>query len=100
MLDLIQHKQEINEKGFAVIDNVFSDTDINLITSSIEKADTSKPTFRKTNNLFVIRQFLKEVPEAYPYIFTERLNFIIHKVFGEEYFVVKSIYFDKQGESN
>lgn len=100
MTDFSHHKHEIIHSGFTVIDNVFSEKDVDLIIETIQKTDTSKPTFRKTNDLFAIRQFLKEVPEAFSYIFIEPLKSIIHNIFGEDYFVVKSIYFDKPGDSN
>lgn len=71
-----------------------------LFFRKIEQADNSKDTFRKSKDLFAIRQFLKEVPETYDLIFNKRLNYIIHTIFGSNYFVVKSIYFDKPESSN
>jgi ectoine hydroxylase-related dioxygenase (phytanoyl-CoA dioxygenase family) len=100
MADLNKYKQGILDDGFTVIENVFTDTEIEHIIEIIQQANTSKPTFRKTNDLFAIRQFLKEVPATSPFIFTKRLNSIIREIFGEGYFVVKSIYFDKPGKSN
>jgi Protein involved in biosynthesis of mitomycin antibiotics/polyketide fumonisin len=35
-----------------------------------------------------------------PLIFIETLTNIIHDLFGKDYFIVKSIYFDKPGDSN
>ena len=66
----------------------------------LSTVDTSKPTFRKTADLFAIRQFFKEVPDAVELVFTPALKTIIYKVFGDDYFVVKSIYFDKPEASN
>jgi len=100
MKDLTLYKQEFEEKGFTVIGDVFSESEVEALLAAIEKADTDKPTFRKTGDLFAIRQFLKEVPQALPLVFSERLKTIISDLFGEEYFVVKSIYFDKPGASN
>jgi ectoine hydroxylase-related dioxygenase (phytanoyl-CoA dioxygenase family) len=100
MRDYTKYKQEIAENGFAVIDDVFSEHEVASILNIIEQADTSKPTFRKSDDLFAIRQFLKEVPEVIPSIFTEQLSSVINEIFGNEYFVVKSIYFDKPGASN
>jgi ectoine hydroxylase-related dioxygenase (phytanoyl-CoA dioxygenase family) len=94
------YKKEIADTGFTIIKNVFSKINVDAIIETINKADKSKPSFRKTNELFAIRQFLKEVPESIPFIFIERLTAIIKELFGENYFVVKSIYFDKPGESN
>lgn len=95
-----KHKQQILENGFTVINHVYSDSEVDSIISCITKADTSKETFRKNNNLFAIRQFLKEVPGTIPFIFTEKLESIIRQLFGYDFFVVKSIYFDKPGDSN
>lgn len=93
-------KDKIESDGFAVIDEVFSEPEIGILLKIIADIDTSKPTFRKTNDLFAIRQFLKEVPQALAIIFNKRLISLINSIFGEDYFVVKSIYFDKPEDSN
>lgn len=74
--------------------------EINNLISVISQADTSKPAFRKTNDLFAIRQFLKEVPAAVAHIFNDKMNELVAQLFGKEYFAVKSIYFDKPENSN
>jgi hypothetical protein len=78
---------------------VFSSDEIGQILAEIMSADTGKPTFRKTANLFAIRQFLKEVPQTCEFIFNEKLNAVIREMFGN-CFVTKSIYFDKPSASN
>ena len=93
-------KEDILNKGFTIIDNVFTDEEIDDLLLTISKADSSKPTFRRTNDLFAIRQFLKEVPAAVDKVFTGKFNNIISALFGDDYFVVKSIYFDKPENSN
>lgn len=93
-------KQEVSTQGFAIIENVFTDDEINDLLLTISQVDTSKPTFRKTNDLFAIRQFLKEVPASVDKVFTKKLKSIISELFGNEYFIVKSIYFDKPENSN
>ena len=95
-----KHIKEILENGFTVINQVYSTSEVDSIISVISKTDTSRQTFRKSGNLFAIRQFLKEVPETIPFIFTDKMQSIIHQIFGNDFFVVKSIYFDKPGESN
>lgn len=100
MLNLQQHKNIIADKGFSVISNVFSEEEIEKIAEVIQSIDTSKETFRKSEDLFAIRQFLKEIPEVKDLIFNENLKTIIKEIFGENYFVVKSIYFDKPEKSN
>jgi len=100
MQDYNYSKEELLTNGFTVLTNIFSAEEIENIISTIETTDTSKPTFRKSSDLFAIRQFLKEVPETRPLIFTQKLNGVINQVFGSGYFVVKSIYFDKPETSN
>jgi len=93
-------KAELLSEGFAVIDNVFTTEEIDAILEKISQVDTINPTFRKTSDLFAIRQFLKEVPATKNLIFNDRLNSIISQLFGDDYFPVKSIYFDKPEQSN
>lgn len=100
MLNLQHHKNQIADKGFSVIDNVFSTEEIESISEIIQNIDTAKETFRKSEDLFAIRQFLKEIPEVRDFIFNENLKTIIKEIFGEKYFAVKSIYFDKPEKSN
>jgi len=79
---------------------VFSLTEINDLLDIISKVDTTKDTFRKTTDLFAIRQFLKEIPDTQEIIFSTKLTELISQLFGDDYFVVKSIYFDKPEQSN
>ncbi len=100
MENLQNHKTEISDKGFTIINDVFSEKEINQIIDVINSIDTSKETFRKSEDLFAIRQFLKEVPESHQLIFNDTIKKIINEIFGNNYFVVKSIYFDKPEKSN
>jgi ectoine hydroxylase-related dioxygenase (phytanoyl-CoA dioxygenase family) len=93
-------RQDISDNGFAIIKDVYAKEELNEIIKTIEDTDQSKPTFRKTKDLFAIRQFLKEVPQVNPIIFNDCLYSIINNLFGNGYFVVKSIYFDKPEQSN
>ena len=99
-MNLQQHKNQIADNGFSVISNVYYMEEIERISEVIQNIDTSKETFRKSEDLFAIRQFLKEIPEVKHLIFNENLKTIIREIFGENYFVVKSIYFDKPEKSN
>ena len=98
----IQHhiKEKFSTDGFAIINAVYTPEEINSIAEVISQVDITRPTFRKTNDLFAIRQFLKEVPETKDLIFNKNLNSIISQLFGDDYFAVKSIYFDKPEQSN
>lgn len=93
-------KEKISKDGYAIIDNVFSIDEIENLFLIISNVDSSKPNFRKTNDLFAIRQFFKEVPRSADIVFGGKLNSVISKIFGDDFFVVKSIYFDKPEDSN
>lgn len=93
-------KQELCEKGFTTFSGIFSDTEIDQMCSAINSTDSSKPTFRKSDDLFAVRQFLKEIPEIHKLVFTDKFKTIIKTLLGDNYFLVKSIYFDKPEKSN
>lgn len=99
----MNYTSEINSEGFAIINNVYSEKKIEKLISLIEDVtenDSDNATFRKSQDLFAIRQFHKEVPETLDFIFNENLKDIIESNFGSGYFITKSIYFDKPEKSN
>lgn len=91
---------EFSEKGFCVINDVYSNEEVNSITKFIDNLDTSNPIFRKTDDLFAIRQFVKEFPKIKELIFNKKLLNVIEEIGGKDYFVTKSIFFDKPEASN
>lgn len=97
---MLTHQNNIKDNGFDVIEDIYTPLEVGNIISVIDKADQSNPTFRRTDDLFAIRRFLKEVPEVKNLIFTQKLKNVIDDLFGEGYFIVKSIYFDKPEKSN
>jgi len=99
-MNLEQHKEMIADKGYSVISNVFSGEEIEKISEVIRNTDPSKDTFRKSEDLFAIRQFLKEIPEVRDLVFNDKIKEICKEIFGENYVAVKSIYFDKPETSN
>lgn len=98
-MTIIEPKLQMEKEGFAILENIYTDKEIKQLLDAIEDADTASDTFRKSANLFAIRQFLKEIPATIPILLNNKLKEIIDR-FGKGYFAVKSIYFDKPGESN
>ncbi|MBA2613829.1 MAG: phytanoyl-CoA dioxygenase family protein [Bacteroidetes bacterium] len=88
------------QTGFITLPNIYTNSEIENILSVIDSTDFSNSTFRKSKDLFAIRQFLKEIPQVIPFVFNEKLKALIKKLFGDDFFVVKSIYFDKPEQSN
>ncbi|WPV02776.1 phytanoyl-CoA dioxygenase family protein [Mucilaginibacter sp. cycad4] len=99
-MDIIGHRNNIAHDGFTVVEDIYTGAEVNAIINAIESADRSGPPFRQTADVFAIRQFLKAVPGVAPLLFNDRLKSIISNIFGEGYFAVKSIYFDKPESSN
>ena len=99
----MKYLDEINAEGFAIINSVYTENQIEKLISLIESVtenNTKNTTFRKSQDLFAIRQFHKELPQTLPFIFNQKLKSIITENFGEGYFITKSIYFDKPEKSN
>ncbi len=99
-MDYLALRQQITHRGFAVTEPVFESSEIHAILDQIAKLNTDKSTFRKTSDLFAIRQFFKEAPETLATVFNEKVKTLLIQTFGGEYFMVKSIYFDKPEQSN
>ncbi|MDR6193477.1 phytanoyl-CoA dioxygenase family protein [Siphonobacter sp. SORGH_AS_0500] len=97
-MDTLQ--KQIAQEGFAVTEPIFEPSEIHTLLEQIAELDTDKSTFRKTNDLFAIRQFFKEAPETLATVFNEKLKTLVTQTFGKDFFIVKSIYFDKPEQSN
>jgi ectoine hydroxylase-related dioxygenase (phytanoyl-CoA dioxygenase family) len=100
MPEIPEYKQDLLKNGFSIVNDIYSAVEIKNILAAINQADTSNDRFRKTNDLFAIRQFLKEIPSVVDLVFTDKLKNLLKEVMGDHYFVVKSIYFDKPETSN
>jgi len=91
----------LKNNGFAVVQSIYPDNEVKQLINLLGKLHHHKPTFRKTKDLFAIRQCLKEIPAIKEIVFNRALKEIIKSIAGDDnYFVVKSIYFDKPPESN
>ena len=88
------------KNGFAILNDFYSPQEVSEMVLAIENAMSNRPTFRRSNDLFAIRQVLKEIPQLIKFVLDEKLKKLITATFGENYFVSKSIYFDKPGNSN
>lgn len=94
------YKSSLLEKGFAVLDRMYSDSEIAAIISCIEKVAAEKQLAQSSANLFAIRQVIRKIPELKPLLFTEKLHELLQSFFSKSYFLTKAIYFDKPSESN
>lgn len=100
MISLADHKIKIEEDGFSIIHDVFTDEEISQLLTVIEQLTEGNSNFRKNKDLFAIRNFLNEVPEIKPFLWTKDFNDLIDNLLGDDYFLVKAIYFNKPPMSN
>jgi ectoine hydroxylase-related dioxygenase (phytanoyl-CoA dioxygenase family) len=94
------HHKALLTQGFTVLNGIYTADELKQLVSVINAADSSGDTFRKTDDLFAIRQMLKEIPTVLPVIFNKKLMQLIAAFLGDDCFVSKSIYFDKPQKSN
>jgi ectoine hydroxylase-related dioxygenase (phytanoyl-CoA dioxygenase family) len=92
--------QPFTQNGFTTIPDIYSISEVNLLVKIIENATQNSPNFRQSNDLFAIRNLLSEIPELQNVLWNAHLKTLIKELFGEKYFNVKAIYFDKPPQSN
>jgi len=88
------------KQGFAVLENMYSDTEVAAMCTCIEKTSAEQDFAESSKHLFAIRQVITKIPALKPLIFTEKLHELLASIFETDYFLTKAIYFDKPGESN
>ena len=85
------YTKHLNQFGFSIVNNIFTENEIHKILNYI-----SKNNFEKK---FGVRYFLKKNEALTSLIFTKSLKSLIQKI-SQKAFVVKSIYFDKPPNAN
>jgi ectoine hydroxylase-related dioxygenase (phytanoyl-CoA dioxygenase family) len=91
---------ELTDDGFTIVEGLYTGDEVEALLQTIRLANTAKPAVRRSPDVFAIRQFLKEVPQAATIIFSEKMRAFLRQLLGDEYALVKSIFFDKPGNSN
>lgn len=100
MIKEVSHIENLESYGFAVLDRMYSDVEIEAIVSCIENASSEQQLAKSSASLFAIRQVFKKIPELKSLIFTAKLKALLYVIFEEPHFLTKTIYFDKPSESN
>lgn len=100
IIELSKITKLFNENGYGFIESVYTNSEVSEILKEIELSENEGINFRKNNDVFAIRQVLKEIPKLKELIFNETLKSIINEIGDSNYFIVKSIYFDKPETSN
>ncbi|GEM55046.1 phytanoyl-CoA dioxygenase [Flavobacterium branchiophilum] len=97
-------RQTFENEGFSIIESFYTTSEIQNIQLEIEAfiSQTNQSILfgKPSKDLFAIRQFIKVFPGLVPHIFNKKMLQLIAYHFGENYFMTKSIYFDKPPLSN
>lgn len=89
-------KEQINKNGFLVIESIYSTEEIKSLIKIIESVKKdNNDNFRQSKDLYAIRNLLNEVPGLLNVVLNSRLKEILSEYFGDTYFPIKGIYFDK-----
>lgn len=99
-INIRQHKDRIATDGFSILPGIFSGAEVDALIDFMETAAAGNDNFRKDKELFAIRNFIGELPGVQPLLWTKRFNCLIDQLLGPDYFLVKSIYFNKPAHSN
>ncbi|MGG8495456.1 phytanoyl-CoA dioxygenase family protein [Tenacibaculum sp. TC6] len=99
-MNYVKNKIELEENGFSVLTDLYSDNEISRILACIENTEQDENSFMKTKDLFAIRQLIKNIPELTDLLFNKKLTELISDLSESEYFLTKAIYFDKPSKSN
>ncbi|MDT7832809.1 phytanoyl-CoA dioxygenase family protein [Flavobacteriaceae bacterium S356] len=87
----LRNKNKLKEKGFSVTGSIFSEKELNTLIEYIEGNSTD----------FSIRQLVNKIPEVQEIIFNNTMfKELFLSVCGEDYFLSKGIYFNKQKGTN
>ena len=88
--------ENVSENGFTIIEDMFSQNEVENILQEIEIYSENNS---KNNKLFALRCFLLEIPTLKNILLNEKITSLL-SVFGENYKIVKAIYFDKPKTAN
>lgn len=86
--------------GFAVLSALYSPAAVASLLCVIENAPVSSSNFRRSQEVFAIRDLLGEVPSLWPLLDTDGLRQLLAGLFPEGCHLAKAIYFDKPAGSN
>ena len=87
-------------EGFAVLPSLYTPAEVAALLRTVEAAPAGRPNFRRSQEVFAIRDLLGEVPALWPQLATPRLQELLGQLFPAGCHLAKAIYFDKPAGSN
>jgi hypothetical protein len=96
-----QAVQNLQENGFATLASLFTASEVSAILDTVQAADTSSVNFRRSQDVFAIRNLLGEIPALREQLLTPTMRQLLAVLFPDATpHLTKAIYFDKPAGSN
>ncbi|MBF9140057.1 phytanoyl-CoA dioxygenase family protein [Hymenobacter properus] len=92
--------EQFAEAGFAVLPGLYAPAELAALLRTVEQAPVSGPNFRRSQEVFAIRDMVGAVPALWPLLDTAALRQLLGQLFPTGCQLVKAIYFDKPAGSN
>ena len=87
-------------RGYATLPGLYTQAEMAAILACVEAAPAAGPSFRRSQDVFAIRNLLGEVPALAPLLATPALRAVLGELFPRGCHLTKAIYFDKPAGSN
>lgn len=98
--DKAKQRCELATAGYATLPALYSATEVAALLACVEAAPTAGPNFRRSHDVFAIRNLLGEVPALWPLLNTPALRELLGELLPTKCHLTKAIYFDKPAGSN
>jgi hypothetical protein len=92
--------QQLQEKGYATLPALYTAAEIAALLQCLDSAPAAGPNFRRSQDVFAIRNLLGEIPALWPLLDTPALRGLLGELFPAGCHLTKGIYFDKPAGSN
>ena len=86
--------------GHATLPALYTPAEVSALLACVENAPAAGPNFRRSQDVFAIRNLLGELPELWPLLLTPALRGVLTDLFPVGCHLTKTIYFDKPAGSN
>jgi hypothetical protein len=86
--------------GHATLPVLYTEAEVAALLACIESAPAASPNFRRSQDVFAIRNLLGEIPALGPLLATPALRSLLASLFPAGCHLTKAIYFDKPAGSN
>ncbi|TPG58219.1 phytanoyl-CoA dioxygenase family protein [Hymenobacter nivis] len=91
---------QFQESGFAILPQLLTESEIAALLRCIEESPAGGPNFRRSQDVFAIRNLLGEIPALGALLDTAALRELLGELFPSGCHLTKAIYFDKPAGSN